>query len=67
MIFELLDSKGISEWVDLVLFFINLLKIDVTSINDLSNKMIAMQNMFGSLMGLEFLYLSYGSSAVTIQ
>ena len=52
----------------LVRFFsIDLLKLDIISIYDLSNKMVAVQNMLGTLMGLQFLRLSNGSSVVIVQ
>ena len=41
MIFELLDTKGFSKWVGQILFSIDLLKLDVTSIYDLSDYVVA--------------------------
>ena len=64
---EPFDLESVSEGVDYVLLSINLLKLDVTSIHDLTYKVIAMQNMLGALVWLCSFRLSYGSSAVIIQ
>ena len=67
MIIKFFDLKSFSEGVGYVLLSIDLLKFDITSIYDLSYKVITMQNMFGMLVWLWFFYLGYGSSVVTIQ
>ena len=64
---ELFDTEGFSEGVSQILLSINLLKINVTSINDLSHKVIAMKYVLGPMMRLWLLGLSNGSCAVTIQ
>ena len=66
MIIELLDFESFSKWVDQILPPIDLLKVNVTSIHDLSDKMITAQNMFGVLMGSQLLSLSNGSSIVAV-
>ena len=55
---------GFSKWVNQILLFINFLKLDDTLIHELPDKVVAMQNVFGKLMGLRIHYLSYGSNAV---
>ena len=67
VVVELFDTEGFSEGVSQILLSVNLLKINITSINDLSHKVIAAQNMFGPMVRLRLLGLSYGSCAVTIQ
>ena len=42
MIFELFDTEGFSKWVGQILFFVDLRKLDVTSIHDLSDQVVAM-------------------------
>ena len=41
VVVELFDTEGFNEGVIQILLFVNLLKINVTSINDLSDKVIA--------------------------
>ena len=48
-------------------FSIDLLKLNVISIHDLSDKVVAMQNMFGALMGFWLFDLSNGSSAIVVE
>ena len=67
VVIKFFDTEGFSEGVSQILLSIDLLKVDVTSINDLSYKVIAMQNVLGPMVRLWFLGLSYGSCAVTIQ
>ena len=64
---ELLHRNGFSEWVGQVLLFIDLLKVDVTSIHDFLDEMVTMQNMLCPLLCLQFLCLSNGSKAVTVE
>ena len=40
MIFELLYRKDFSEWVDQILLSVDLLRIDIISIHDLSDKIV---------------------------
>ena len=51
MFFELLVFEGFSKWVGQVLLSVDLLNLDVTSIHDLSYKVIVKQSVFGSLVG----------------
>ena len=67
VIIEFLDTEGFSQRVSHVLLSIDILKVDVTSINDLSYKVIASQDVLGPMMRFWLLGLSYGSRAVTIQ
>ena len=67
VIIELLDFESSSKWIGLVLIFIDLLNVDVTSIHNLSDKIIAIQNILDTLMGLQLLGLSNGYSTVTVQ
>ena len=66
MIIELLDFEGFSKWVGEIFFSIDLLKIDVTSIHELTDKVMATQNVFDFLIKLKFLDLSYGTSAIIV-
>ena len=52
MIIELLDSKDFSKWVGQVLLSVDLLKVDVTLIYDLLDKVVAVQNMLSTVMRL---------------
>ena len=45
VVIELLHRNGFSEWVGQVLLPVDLLKVDVTSIHDLPDEMVAVQNM----------------------
>ena len=45
---------------------IDLLKVNITSIHDLPNEMVVVQNMLGALMGLQLLGLSNGSSVIIV-
>ena len=67
VVVELFDTEGFSEGVSQILLSVNLLKINVTSINDLSHKVKAVQNVFGPMVRLWLLSLSNGSCVVTIQ
>ena len=65
VVVELLHRNGFSEWVSQVLLPIDLLKIDVTSIHNFPDEMVAAQNMLRPLVCLRFLRLSNGSRVVT--
>ena len=67
MVVELLYHQGFSEGVGQVLLYVDLLKVDVTSIHDFSDEMVAMQNMLRPLVCLRFFRLSNGSRAVTVE
>ena len=67
MIIELFDFNGFGKWVGQILLSVDLLKVDITSIHDFSDKVVAAQNMLGALLELRLLGLSYGSGAVTVQ
>ena len=67
VVVELLYCQGFSKGVGQVLLFIDLLKVNVTSIHDLPDQVEAMQNVLHPLVCFEFLRLSYGTSAVTIE
>ena len=67
VVVELLHRNGFSEWVSQVLLPVDLLKIDVTSIHNFSDEMVAAQNMLRLLVCLWFLHLSNGSRAVTVE
>ena len=67
VVVELLHRNGFSEWVSQVLLLVNLLKIDVTSIHNFLDEMVAAQNMLRPLVCLGFLRLSNGSRAVTVE
>ena len=67
VVVELLHRNCFSEWVGQVLLPVDLLKIDVTSIQNLSDEMVAAQNMLRPLVSLWFLHLSNGSRAVTVE
>ena len=64
---ELLHRNGFSEWVSQILLSVDLLKVDVTSIHDFSDAMVAAQNMLRPLVCLWFLRLSNGSRAITVE
>ena len=66
-VIELLHRNGFSEWVGQVLFSVDLLKVNVTSIHDFSDKMVVAQNIFRPLVCLRFFRLSNGSRAVTVE
>ena len=66
MIVELFDPKSFNEGVDQIFFFVNLFQLDIISIHDFMDKMIASQNAFGSVVWLGLLCLRYGSSTITI-
>ena len=67
MVVELLYCQNFSEGVGWVLLSINRLKVDVTSIHDLSDLMEAVQNMLHPLVCFGFLHLSYGTSAIAVE
>ena len=67
VVVELLHRNGFSEWVSQVLLPIDLLKIDVTSIHNFSDELVAAQKMLHLLVCLWFLRLSNGSRAVTVE
>ena len=60
MIIKFLKSDCSSQTVGQVLLLVDLSKVDFLSI--FSNKMFAMQKVFGSQMEYQFFSLSYGSS-----
>ena len=64
---ELLHPNSFSEWIDQVLLLVNLLKVDVTSIDNLPHKIVAMQNMLHLLACFQFLRLSNGSRAIVVE
>ena len=66
MIIELVDPKSFSEGVGQILFLINLFQLDIISIHDFMDKMIASHNVFGSVVWLGLFYLHYDSSTITI-
>ena len=63
MFVDLFDTEDFSKWVSQIFLSIDLLKINVTSIYNLSNKVKAMQNMLDSLVRLRFFRLNHGFSA----
>ena len=65
VVVELFDIDDFSEGVSQIFLSINLLKINITSINDLSHKVIAAQYAFGPMVRLWLLGLSNGSRDVT--
>ena len=67
MVVELLYCQGFSERVGQILLSIDLLKVDIISIHDLSDQMEAMQNVLRPLVCFGFLHLSYGTSAVAVK
>ena len=67
VVIELLHRKSFSEWVGQILLSVDLLKVDVTSIHNFSDEMVAVQNMLHPLVCLRFLRLSNGSRAVTVE
>ena len=67
MIIKLFETEGFSEWVSQVLLFIDFLKLNITSIHDLSDQVVAAQYMLGALIGLWFLHLNNGVNAVVVQ
>ena len=66
VVVELLYYQGFSERGGQVLLFVDLLKIDVTSIHNLSDQVEATQNVLRLLVCFGFLHLSYGTSAVIV-
>ena len=52
VVVELLHRNGFSEWVGQVLLPVDLLKVDITSIHDLLDEMVAVQNMLRPLVCL---------------
>ena len=66
MVIKLFDSESFSKWISQILSSIDLLKVDVTSIYDLPDKMKAVQNMFSALIGPRLLGLSNDFSIVAI-
>ena len=67
VVVELLHCNGFSEWVGQVLLSVDLLKVDITSIHNFLDEMVAAQNMLHPLVCLGFLRLSNGSRAVTVE
>ena len=67
VVIELLHRNGFSEWVGQVLLFVDLLKVDVSSIHDFLDEIVAAQNMLHPLVCLWFLRLSNGSRAITVE
>ena len=41
MVFKLLNTEGFSKWIDQIFLTIDLLKLDITSIYDLPDQVIA--------------------------
>ena len=67
MVVELLHRNGFSEWIDQVLLSVDLQKVDVTSIHNFLDEMVAAQNMLRPLVCLRLLHLSNGSRAITVK
>ena len=66
-IIELGYRYGLGHGVGYVLLSIDLLKVDVTSIHNFLDEMVAVQNMLRPLVCFGFLRLSNGFRAITIE
>ena len=67
MVVELLYRQGFNEEVGQVFLSVDLLKIDITSIHDLSDQMEVTQNVLRPLVCFGFFHLSYDTSAVAVE